>query len=290
MPQLAAIDLDGTLLRSDGNVSERSIAALRAFLKGSGRSVVLASGQPPASILRTASKILAADAGDAYCVASGGATVARVPSGEIVYRNWVPASALTRLIPQIRELEPELRLTIEAESWITSNMDFFQLLDRLMPGVGAKLARLGREEPLLERAVDGEAVRLLILSPNSEAGSTERMLARLKPLVDRENLRGSNLSLTSPGGGEGALQLTPVGVDKVRALEWLCERSGLVPDQVVAFGDHLNDNAMLRWAGRGVAMGNAQPETKKCADEVTVSNDEDGVAVVLEQMELLNSL
>jgi hydroxymethylpyrimidine pyrophosphatase-like HAD family hydrolase len=64
----------------------------------------------------------------------------------------------------------------------------------------------------------------------------------------------------------------------------LSERLGVPRRQVVAFGDGLNDREMLSWAGLGVAMGNADPATKSVADEVTASNDEDGVAVVVERL------
>ena len=64
----------------------------------------------------------------------------------------------------------------------------------------------------------------------------------------------------------------------------LCERLGVERDDVVAFGDGLNDHEMLRWAGHGVAMGNADPSTRAIVDEVTASNDLDGVAMVVERL------
>ena len=109
--RLAAIDLDATLLRDDGSVSERTVAALRAFV-ASGATVVLASGQPPAQVLRNVSK-MGDGVATSYCIASGGATVVWAPTGEVAFRDWVDAAALSRIVPQIRELEPELRQTIE---------------------------------------------------------------------------------------------------------------------------------------------------------------------------------
>jgi hypothetical protein len=74
--------------------------------------------------------------------------------------------------------------------------------------------------------------------------------------------------------------VTAAGVNKATALAEL----GVPPEEVVAFGDYPNDIPMLQWAGLGVAMGNAHPEVIAIADEVTATNDEDGVAVVLERL------
>jgi hydroxymethylpyrimidine pyrophosphatase-like HAD family hydrolase len=73
-------------------------------------------------------------------------------------------------------------------------------------------------------------------------------------------------------------------VTKAFALERLCRRLGIRPQEVVAVGDMPNDLAMLAWAGRSVAVANAQLEVLEAADEVTASNVHDGVAIVLERI------
>jgi hypothetical protein len=84
--------------------------------------------------------------------------------------------------------------------------------------------------------------------------------------------------------GDQAVEVTAVGVNKAAGLAELAEELGIEADQVVAFGDYPNDVPMLAWAGRGVAVANAHAEVLAIADEVTASNDEDGVALVLEQL------
>src|SRR4029450_520075 len=71
---------------------------------------------------------------------------------------------------------------------------------------------------------------------------------------------------------------------KAFALERLCRRLGVAPEEVVAVGDMPNDLAMLDWAGTGVAVANAVPEVLDAADEVTAANTEDGVALLLERI------
>ena len=72
--------------------------------------------------------------------------------------------------------------------------------------------------------------------------------------------------------------------DKGTGLRWLCEHLGIERADVVAIGDEYNDHEMLRWAGHGVAMGNADAVTKALADSVTSTNAEDGVAVAIERL------
>jgi Cof subfamily protein (haloacid dehalogenase superfamily) len=79
-------------------------------------------------------------------------------------------------------------------------------------------------------------------------------------------------------------EFTPLGVDKTRALRETFATLGIDATEVIAFGDAQNDRSMLEWAGTGVAMGNAVDEVKAIADEVTLSNNEDGIAVALERL------
>ena len=80
-----------------------------------------------------------------------------------------------------------------------------------------------------------------------------------------------------------ALVEISAGVTKAAGLAWLCERDGYTAADVVAFGDMPNDVPLLTWAGRSVAMANAHPAVLEVADDVTLTNDEDGVAAYLEQ-------
>lgn len=80
------------------------------------------------------------------------------------------------------------------------------------------------------------------------------------------------------------LELVPPGIDKARSLAVLLERLGLTREEMVAMGDGYNDLSMIRFAGMGVAMANAQEPVRKAADYITLSNDEDGVAVAVERL------
>ena len=79
-------------------------------------------------------------------------------------------------------------------------------------------------------------------------------------------------------------EFTPLGVDKTKALSETFAKMGIAPEETIAFGDAQNDLSMLKWAGIGVAMGNAVDEVKEAANEITLSNNEDGIAVALQRL------
>ncbi|SFE27411.1 hypothetical protein SAMN05216251_102340 [Actinacidiphila alni] len=84
--------------------------------------------------------------------------------------------------------------------------------------------------------------------------------------------------------GEGIVELLPLGLTKATGLSLAARRLGVTAADTIAFGDMPNDLPMFAWAGYGVAMANAHPDLRQVADEVTLSNDEDGIAVVLERL------
>ena len=84
--------------------------------------------------------------------------------------------------------------------------------------------------------------------------------------------------------GPGTVELQPCGITKATGLALAADHLGLTPDETIAFGDMPNDIPMFDWAAHGVAMANAHPELKAVADEVTLSNEDDGIAVVLDRL------
>lgn len=84
--------------------------------------------------------------------------------------------------------------------------------------------------------------------------------------------------------GEGIVELLPLGLTKATGLALAARRLGVTAAQTVAFGDMPNDVPMFAWAGHGVAMANAHPDLKAVADEITASNDEDGIALALRRL------
>ena len=122
-------------------------------------------------------------------------------------------------------------------------------------------------------SVAPSCVKLLAWSPTPVTRARLALVAALLP----------TLTVTY-SGGSGMIEISAAGVSKVATLQGLCALWGYGPNDVVAFGDMPNDLSVLQWAGLSIAMANAHPDVLSCADRVTTSNDDDGVALVLEDL------
>ena len=258
--RMIATDLDGTLLRRDGSVSARTRAALAAA-EAAGLTTVLVSGRPPRSLRLVAERLGAT--GLAICC--NGALVYDLALGEIVHHAPMTGEVARRLIGELRRAAPEVAFAVERGLHFGCEPAYATLRGRLPEPViwQADALELGAE-PLTKLIAFHATLSIEQLA--------EAALA----------CAGAEAAVTYSGAG--FLEISAAGVDKASALRWLCAARGIAREEVVAFGDMLNDLAMLGWAGHPVAVANAHPEILALAREVTLSNEEDGVAVVIERI------
>jgi Cof subfamily protein (haloacid dehalogenase superfamily) len=258
-PRLAAIDVDGTLLRSEGTVSDRTRDALAAA-REAGMRIVLVSARHPGSLAEVARA--AGLGGLAIC--SNGATVYDLDRGRVVRERTLASEVAARLVRGLREKVPGIRFAVETAAQLAFEPEFSAW--DWEPPEGTRLAD----------ALDlvAEPVTRLIMRHDGYEVEVLAALAR--------ELAGDSASVVVPG--TWTVELSAAGVNKASALAELCDELGLEASDVIAFGDFLNDLPMLAWAGRSVAVANAHPDVIDEADEVTASNDEDGVSIVLERL------
>lgn len=259
---LIAIDVDGTLLRSDGTLAERTKRALQAA-HAAGWEVAIVTGRLLGQALPLARELGAGD----FVVAANGATIAAVKSGTVLQQTSLAGSVVREAVRAARSAVPSVRLAV------TSGYGFFA-----EPGFD-EIAPLTRDETTVvadATPAEDDSVHTTILFDLEI--DTHELLARVGPVLDTD-------VHVSPSGLRRSVELTAPGVHKGSGVARLCERLGVDQRDVVAFGDGLNDIEMLVWAGRGVAMGNAEAAVMSIADEVTGTNDEDGVALVVERLE-----
>jgi Cof subfamily protein (haloacid dehalogenase superfamily) len=262
-PRLVAIDLDGTLLRSDRTVSDRSREAIAA-VRSRGIEVVIATARSPRGV-----RDLAAAAGiDGLAICANGATVYDLDAGRIVTHTPLPAATAHVLVAGLRERFPDIVFGWEYELRFGSE-----------PAYEAQ-----RDATWWPRAADSFEP----CDPLEWSLPMTKLIGRL-PTAELEaalaiaiELGGADASATL--AGDKFVELAAPGVGKEAALAVVAADLGLRAGDVVAFGDHLTDTAMVAWAGHGVAVANAHPAVLAVADEVCPSNDEDGVAVVLERI------
>jgi Cof subfamily protein (haloacid dehalogenase superfamily) len=259
--RLLAADVDGTLLTSDGRLSRRTRNAVRAADRA-GWHVALVTGRPLPYVLPVVQELAVGE----YVVAANGATVAEIDSGTVLYQANLPGRLVVDALERARRAVPGLRLAA------TTIRGF-----RTEPGF-EELAPLSRADAVVvddaSPEPDDTVHSAVLFAPGADALD---VLARVAAVVPE----GIDVS---PSGLPGSVELTAPGVHKGSGVLHLSERLTVEQRDVVAFGDGLNDHEMLKWAGLGVAMGNADAHTKAIADEVTASNDEDGVAIVIERL------
>ncbi len=242
--RLVATDLDGTLLRHDKSVSERNRRAL-ARAQENGILVVLVTGRPPRVVRRMARE--AGISGLAVCL--NGAVVYDLDHDRVISCTGMERSVISGLLKELRAELQEVSFSFELESGQLNEPEYLDACSQSSQPVG----------------------KLIVRCPHTESEE----LATVVQEIVRERAR------VHYSGAPFAELSAPV-VDKAWAVESLCRTHGLEPSQVVVFGDMPNDLPLLQWAGYSVAVANAHPKVLAVADDVTLSNDEAGVAVWLE--------
>lgn len=264
--RVIASDVDGTLLRSDHTVGPRTRAALRAALDA-GWLVVPVSGRQPFSI----ADVLGPLPRSPYTVGSNGAVGLNDRTGQILFEQTIGVDAQWAFFERLRADIPGVVAASvrDAGHTFVAEADYLRLMS---PGDhGRQLERLAAFP--LDEVMGAPSLKLVVRHPDL---SESALLAAARELA----FPGVHPSTS----GAPFLEVAAGGVTKASGLALLGEALGFGPTDVVAFGDNLNDVEMLAWAGYGVAMGNGEPDAKAVADEVVASNDDEGVADVIERL------
>jgi hydroxymethylpyrimidine pyrophosphatase-like HAD family hydrolase len=257
--RLVATDLDGTLLHSDGSVTERTRRALTAVEK-LGVTVVFVTGRP----IRWMDDLWQHVGGHGLAVCSNGGIVYDVHEHEVRRARTIPVGIGLEVADILRTRIPGTTFAIERTDGFAKEPGF---MPRLPPP--PDLA-----QGPLDRILDDRAVKLL--ARHEELGP-ERFWEQVESEVGH--------LVTTTWSSVGALvEMSAAGVTKASTLQMVCEERGIASHEVVAFGDMPNDLPMLEWAGTSYAMVNAHDSVRALAAHVAPANDEDGVAQVLEQL------
>jgi Cof subfamily protein (haloacid dehalogenase superfamily) len=265
-PRLVASDIDGTLLALEYRVSDRTAAAVRRVLD-SDTPFVLATGRPPRWV-----PVIAAQLGTTgYAVCANGAVLYDIGADRVVWQRGLEPVLLGELASALHEVIPGCSLAAERVGASAGDDTLRTFVAE--PTYDHPWADSDEFEVPLAEVLGHRAVKLL--ARHGSMTSSEMAVAA-------EAVLGAEVVVTF-STDDGLIELSAAGVTKATGLADVAERVGVGRADVVAFGDMPNDVPMLTWAGHGVAMGNAHPETLAVADEVTAQHTEDGVALVLER-------
>lgn len=262
--KLLVLDLDGTLTDSRKNITVHTLHTL-IQAQERGVKVVLASGRPTYGVAPLADKLLL-DKYEGYILSYNGGEIIDWKTKEVMYKNLLDSA----VIPYLYKCATDNGFTIvtyDGKYVLTENPDdpYVQkeaLLNVMqIKKVDNFLAAV--KHPLAKCLIVGEPERLAVLEKEMHDHLQDRMgVFRSEPYF---------------------LELVPLGIDKAQSLSVLLEKTGMKREEIIAVGDGFNDLSMIKYAGLGVAMANAQHVVKENADFVTRSNDEDGVAYVVEK-------
>lgn len=262
--KVLVLDIDGTLTNSEKQITPITKQGIQDILKR-GHKVILASGRPTPGMRRYEQELELEKYGG-YLLSFNGARVVECRSGEIVYQRLLSQSILPSLYHFAKEHGCGL-ITYLGDTVISAfEPDEYVRLEARINGLPIRVV-----DNFLE-FVDFDVNKCLMTAPPEEAAEYEKEL--------RENYQG----IASVYRSESFfIEIMPENVDKATSLDRMLESLGLTRENAICCGDGFNDVSMIKYAGLGVAMGNAKPEVKAAADYVTASNDEDGVAEVIKK-------
>lgn len=259
---LIAIDLDGTLLRSDKQIAKYDAVAIREAVRR-GVKVVIATARPP----RSARQIHARLKLNTPLINYNGALIHHVQQARHLYHEPLAADTARDIITLARELEPKVIVSIETlDRWYTDHDD---------PKHTTETAKKFKPDFIgsLDVPLADSVTKLMFLA-------SAKRIKRVKQAV-AEQFIGRAAFVESE---DHILQVVHKKVDKGRALSWVASTYGILPDRCCAIGDAPNDAGMLRWAGLGLAVKNSFGSALHAADIVLEqSNDDWAVGRAIEQ-------
>lgn len=264
--KLLVLDVDGTLLNNAKEITKRTLSALLK-IQQMGVRIVLASGRPSYGLMQVAKTLELGNYGG-FILSYNGCQIINAQNGEILFERRINPEMLPYLEKKARKNGFAL-FTYHDNLILTNDSENEHVLDEA--GLNDLVVI---EEEEFSTAIDFAPCKCMLVSDDEAAlvALEEHWKKRLSGVLD--------VFRSEPY----FLEVVPCSVDKANTLGALLEHLGVKREEVMAIGDGTCDVAMLQLAGMGVAMGQAPDSVKVCADYITASNEEDGVAATVEKM------
>lgn len=268
-PRLIISDIDGTFITSSGRVTERLREVIVRAVE-SGAHFGLATGRPHRWLLPVLEQLPLSP----VCVCANGAVVYDPVEDRVLHAFELAPSAMADVVDVVEHALAGVPHGYGVERVGSSALDPEEECFIITPEYNRDAwdSRFGVTDTA--DLISQPAAKLLV---RCSSLTSSQMFERIAPDVDPE------LAHVTYSMDEGLIEVSCPGVNKAAGARFLTERYGVAAEETIAFGDMPNDLELLRWAGTGVAMGNAKDVLKDAADLVTLTNDEDGIAAVLER-------
>jgi hypothetical protein len=264
--KLIAVDLDGTLVRSDQSISQRTLDTL-IRVQEMGVKVAVASGRPTFGTAHVADALRLEEFGG-YLMSYNGGEIYDWGTKTRLHAQTLDEDIIPYLYTYAREHGLPIMTYIgkEVVSEVADN-------EYIQYSVMRNRMTLRQVDDFVAAAQGAGIVKCIIVGAPTLLPALEKEL--------QATLKGKAGAFRSE---PFFLEIVPEGIDKAKGLSILLDKIGMKREELLAFGDGYNDLTMIEFAGTSVAMGNAVEEIKKAADFVTKSNDDDGIAVFLEKL------
>lgn len=287
MYKLIAVDLDGTLLNSYGAVTENTKNAIKK-VEEQGANVIIASGRPIDSIMTIANEI----GSDKYFIAGNGAIVYDMKKKEIIYEKCLHKQKVLDIIKICEENSIGYNVYTEKEILTTSlkyNVLYYHKENLKKPeDKKTKISIINNMYEYIENDENSRFLKITVCDENKFVFNS--IIRKLKEIRDIEVLEVSHMAkkMIRQGTEEFSVEyfyteISRANVDKWNAIEFLAEKMGINQDEIMAIGDNINDKEMIEKAGLGVVMAQSTPVVVNVANEVTASNNDEGVAKILQK-------
>lgn len=263
--KLIVLDVDGTMLNSNRELTKRTAQTLRK-VQQMGIRVALASGRPTYGILPLAQAI---DLGiyDGYIISYNGAQVMEAKTGQIIFERRIDP----QMVPYLEKKAAKMGLTMayyDGNEVVSTDITNPHIVDEAeMNGMTL------RQDDVLSLSMDDWPAEVMLVSDNEEALSS----------LEQHMQRHLNGVMDTIHSNPYYLEIVGYQVGKSYAMSALVQKMGIGLDEVLAIGDGEADINMIQMAGTGVAMANATEGVRRCADFTTLSNDQDGAALAIEK-------
>lgn len=266
MYKLIAVDMDGTLLNEQKEISKRCLESI-SRIKEKGKKIVLATGRPLRGILRYIEILDLFDENN-YVVTYNGALVQSTKGGKILYDKPLSLDAYKELYDLSKQLDVNIHALTDNSVLTPKNNPYTQIESSI------------NQIPIIEGSLDeiDNSTNIIKVMFIDEPKKLDTIIPLLPQWVKEKYsiLRSASIFL----------EFLDKSVNKGVGVSLVAEQLGIKPQEVICVGDAGNDIAMIKYAGLGVAMGNATEDVKAESDYITLTNNEGGVAHVIEKFML----
>lgn len=291
MYKMVAIDLDGTMLNQYGIITEKTKDVIKR-VQEKGVEVIIASGRAITSVKRFSKEINS----EKYFISGNGAITYDIKNNRILYENVLKKQKALKII-KICE-ENSIYYNVYTENGIIAkslNYNTLYYYKDNLTKPDENRTHINIVENVYDYIESKNEKILKIMICDEHKSVFNSIVRKLKDVDEVEVLEVSHMSrkIIKQGTEEIALEyfyteVSAKDVDKWSALEELMKIVDISKEELVTIGDNANDVKMIKNAGLGIAMGESAPYVKSVADEITLSNDEDGVAIILKKIFEIN--